>query len=34
MWQFRVRDHILPTMSVLFVLLFIFSIADANHARY
>ena len=30
MWQFRVRDHILATMSVLFVLLFSFAVADAK----
>ena len=30
MWQLRVRDHILATMSVLFVLLFSFAVADAK----
>src|SRR6202035_3249618 len=30
MWQLRVRDHILATMSVLFVLLFSFAVADAR----
>src|SRR6266571_643037 len=30
MWQLRVRDHILATVSVLFVLLFSFAVADAK----
>src|SRR5450432_210917 len=30
MWQLRMRDHILATMSVLFVLLFSFAVADAK----
>ena len=30
MWQPRVLDHILATMSVLFVLLFSFAVADAK----
>src|SRR5258707_12936312 len=30
MWQLRVRDHISATMSVLFVLLFSFAVADAK----
>ena len=30
MWRLRVRDHILATMSVLFVLLFSFAVADAK----
>src|SRR5262245_32712812 len=30
MWQLRVRDYILATMSVLFVLLFSFAVADAK----
>src|SRR6516225_4840460 len=30
MWQLGVRDHILATMSMLFVLLFSFAVADAK----
>src|SRR6202047_3031396 len=30
MWQLRVRDHVLATMSMLFMLLFSFAVADAK----